>query len=213
MSTIFAPLPVFRDAVDLLFTNKNDRDDEMGKRLSKIYTRTGDQGTTGLGDGTRVSKTATRVEAMGQVDELNSLIGFLMTELLPRPIEEFLVTVQHTLFNIGGELSLPGHALVTPEHVTTVEAMLDGLNETLPPLEEFILPGGARAAAICHLARSTCRRAERSLLAVDDGHALSAITLQYLNRLSDLFFVMARSLNQATGESDVLWQRDPPPSD
>ena len=178
----------------------------MGKRLSKIYTRTGDDGTTGLGDGSRVPKTSARVEAMGEVDELNSLIGLLMTEPLPDHIGDFLVLVQHTLFDLGGELSLPGHVLVNSERVVAIEKMLDSLNESLAPLEEFILPGGTRAAAHCHVARSACRRAERALVSVDDGHAISDISRQYINRLSDLLFVMARSLNQVGGKPDILWQ-------
>ena len=182
----------------------------MGKRLSKIYTRTGDEGTTGLGDGTRGPKTSPRVEAMGQVDELNSLIGLMMTESLPTEIHQFLTVVQHTLFDLGGELSLPGHTLVSTDRVETVENMLDELNAALAPLEEFILPGGTRAAALCHVARSTCRRVERALFAVDDGHAVSDASRQYVNRLSDLLFVMARSLNQSAGEPDILWQHDQP---
>ena len=182
----------------------------MGKRLSKIYTRTGDEGMTGLSDGTRVSKTSSRVEAMGQVDELNSLIGLMMTEDLPGEIRQFLTVVQHTLFDLGGELSLPGHSLVSPERVTAVEKLLDDLNASLAPLEEFILPGGTRAAALCHVARSICRRVERVLFSIDDGHAVSDATRQYVNRLSDLLFVMARSLNQSAGEPDILWQCDKP---
>jgi len=182
----------------------------MGKRLSKIYTRTGDEGMTGLGDGTRVSKTSPRVDAMGGVDELNSLIGLMMTEDLPEEIRQFLTVVQHTLFDLGGELSLPGHSLVSPERATAVENMLDDLNASLAPLEEFILPGGTRSAALCHVARSTCRRVERALFAVDDGHAVSNASHQYVNRLSDLLFVMARSLNQSAGEPDILWQHEKP---
>ena len=182
----------------------------MGKRLSKIYTRTGDEGSTGLGDGTRVPKTSPRVEAMGQVDELNSLIGLMMTEALPKEIHQFLMAVQHTLFDLGGELSLPGHKLVSPEQVIAVENILDELNATLAPLEEFILPGGTRAAALCHVARSTCRRVERVLFSVDDGHTVSDASRQYINRLSDLLFVMARSLNHAAGEPDILWQNNHP---
>ena len=182
----------------------------MGKRLSKIYTRTGDEGSTGLGDGARVPKTSPRVEAMGQVDELNSLIGLMMTEALPEEIHQFLMAVQHMLFDLGGELSLPGHTLVSPERVIAVENILDELNATLAPLEEFILPGGTRAAALCHVARSTCRRVERALFSVDDGHAISDASRQYVNRLSDLLFVMARSLNRSAGERDILWQQDQP---
>jgi cob(I)alamin adenosyltransferase len=134
----------------------------------------------------------------------------MMTEELPTEIHQFLTAVQHTLFDLGGELSLPGHTLVSPERVTAVENMLDELNATLAPLEEFILPGGTRAAALCHVARSTCRRVERALFSVDDGHAISDASRQYVNRLSDLLFVMARSLNRSAGERDILWQQDQP---
>jgi cob(I)alamin adenosyltransferase len=178
----------------------------MGKRLSKIYTRTGDNGSTSLADGSRVLKTSARVDAMGQVDELNSAIGLLMTEPLPTATQEFLVTVQHVLFDLGGELSLPGHSIVQAQQVTAVEQMLDRLNESLPPLEEFILPGGTRAAALSHLARSTCRRVERALFALADEGDMNSATLKYVNRLSDLLFVMARSLNQAAGKPEALWQ-------
>ncbi len=187
----------------------------MGKRLSKIYTRTGDDGTTGLGDGNRISKTAPRVEAMGDVDELNSLIGLMLTESVPEQIRQSLLGVQHGLFDVGGELSLPGYTLMSPDRASALEVILDELNEELAPLEEFILPGGTRTAALCHVARSVCRRAERRLCSIDDGHEVNAASRQYLNRLSDLLFVMARSLNNAAGSPDVLWQREfsnPPPS-
>ena len=180
----------------------------MGKRLSKIYTRTGDDGTTGLGDGNRLPKTAPRVEAMGDVDELNSLIGLMLTESLPDDIRHCLLTVQHGLFDVGGEMSLPGYTLVGDDRATILEAILDELNEALAPLEEFILPGGTRAAAVCHVARSVCRRAERRLCSIDDGHPVNPASRRYLNRLSDLLFVMARSLNRVAGTPDVLWQRD-----
>ena len=180
----------------------------MGNRLTKIYTRTGDSGETGLGDGSRIAKTAPRVEAMGNADELNSLLGMLIDEPLPAPITECLFNVQHTLFDIGGELSIPGHTLVKPERVVYLENTLDQLNKDLPPLKDFILPGGARSAAVCHLARSVCRRLERSLFAVDDQHSVTAVTLQYVNRLSDLLFVIARTLNREAGEPDLLWDHD-----
>lgn len=181
----------------------------MGKRLSKIYTRTGDDGTTGLGDGKRVAKCSARVEAMGQVDELNSLIGLMLTEQLPDDIRDCLVSIQHCLFDLGGELSLPGFTLVEPERTVEIEKMLDTLNESLAPLEEFILPGGTRAASLCHVARCVCRRAERALWLVNDDHPVGNPSRQYINRLSDLLFVMARSLNQSAGESDILWKRQP----
>ena len=179
----------------------------MGNRLSKIYTRTGDDGTTGLGDGVRVSKTSPRVEAMGAVDELNSVMGLLMTESVPDPIRETLSAVQHALFDLGGEISIPGQQLVHNEQVTRVERALDHMNETLSPLKDFILPGGTRSAALCHQARSVCRRAERRLLVLAEQQSVSNASIKYLNRLSDLFFVMARHLNLKAGVSDVLWHK------
>ena len=179
----------------------------MGNRLSKIYTRTGDDGTTGLGDGARVSKTSPRVEAMGAVDELNSVIGLLMTESLPDSIQGALSAVQHSLFDLGGEISLPGQELVHDEQVTQIENTLDQMNEPLSPLKDFILPGGTQAAALCHQARSVCRRAERRLLVLAEQQSMSKASTKYLNRLSDLLFVMARHLNQRDGVADVLWQK------
>ena len=179
----------------------------MGNRLSKIYTRTGDDGTTGLGNGARVSKTSPRVEAMGAVDELNSVIGLLMTESLPKSIRGTLSAVQHSLFDLGGELSLPGRELVHDEQVTQIENTLDQMNEPLSPLKDFILPGGTQAAALCHQARSVCRRAERRLLVLAEQQLVSKASTKYLNRLSDLLFVMARHLNRNAGVDDVLWQK------
>ena len=179
----------------------------MGYRLSKIYTRTGDDGTTGLGDGARVDKTSPRIEAMGAVDELNSAIGLLMTEPLLDSVRETLSEIQHTLFDLGGEISLPGQQLMQEEQVTRIEKALDRMNESLPPLKDFILPGGARSAAFCHQARSICRRAERRLLALSEQQTVSNASTKYLNRLSDLLFVMTRSLNQNAGETDVFWQK------
>ena len=183
----------------------------MGNRLSKIYTRTGDDGTTGLGDGSRVPKTDPRVEAMGAVDELNSVIGLLMTEKLPDDIDQCFTEIQHTLFDLGGELSIPGYSLVKTQDVTHLEETLDKLNGHLTPLKELILPGGCRRAAFCHQARSVCRRVERRLLAVNDETPVSATGLAYINRLSDLLFVTARSLNRAAGDSDVLWHHEREP--
>ena len=180
----------------------------MGNRLTKIYTRTGDSGETGLGDGGRIAKTAPRVEAMGNADELNSVLGILIDEPLPEEISDCLINVQHTLFDIGGELSIPGHTLVKPDRVAYLEHTLDQLNKDLPPLKDFILPGGTRSAAVCHLARSVCRRLERSLFAVDDQQSVTTVTLQYVNRLSDLLFVIARTLNREAGEPDLLWDHD-----
>lgn len=180
----------------------------MGNRLSKIYTRTGDDGTTGLGDGSRVSKDSARVEAMGAVDELNCCIGVIMTNDIPVEIMDFMSLVQHTLFDIGGELSIPGFTMVTEERVKQLEQMLDGMNEELEPLKEFILPGGAPAAAHCHVARGVCRRAERRLHAAVATEEISDVSRQYLNRLSDVLFVMARYLNRKAGEPDVLWKHE-----
>lgn len=179
----------------------------MGHRLSRIYTRTGDKGTTGLGDGSRTDKDSLRVEAFGSVDELNSVIGMLVTHELPGPIAGELVEVQNDLFDIGGELCIPGHSVVTDRQVERLENMLDILNEDLQPLKEFILPGGTPAAAVCHLARTVCRRAERRIVSLAREESVNQPGLRYLNRLSDLLFVMARSLNRAAGVDDVLWQQ------
>jgi cob(I)alamin adenosyltransferase len=165
----------------------------MGHRLSKIVTRTGDAGTTGLGDGSRVAKDAPRIEAIGAVDELNSTVGLLLTEALPPSIEVCLTAVQHDLFDLGGELSIPGHAAVTDEHVERLEAAVEELNAPLKPLKEFILPGGTRTAALAHVARTVCRRAERSVVTLAGHEAVGDPARRYLNRLSDLLFVMARS--------------------
>jgi cob(I)alamin adenosyltransferase len=179
----------------------------MGNRLSKIYTRTGDDGTTGLGDGKRVAKNSARVEAMGDADELNSQIGLLLAGAdLPEGIRATLTRVQHELFELGGELSIPGYVRISDEMVAQLETELDALNEALPPLKEFILPGGARPAAQCHVARAVCRRAERRLVAMARTDTVSPAALKYLNRLSDLLFVIARSVNRALGKPDVLWQ-------
>ncbi len=179
----------------------------MGYRLSKIYTRTGDKGSTGLGDGTRVDKDSLRVEAYGTVDELNSLIGLLVTYKVPDVIAGQLADIEHDLFDIGGELSIPGHTVVSDEQVERLEKFLDTLNAELEPLQEFILPGGTPAAAVCHLARTVCRRAERRVVSLAREETINAAGLRYLNRLSDLLFVLARSLNRAEGVKDVLWKR------
>ena len=180
----------------------------MGNRLSRIYTRTGDNGTTGLGDGSRIAKDDARVEAMGDIDELNSTLGLMRTEPLPEDIDAFLSGVQHELFNLGGELSIPGYELVKPEAVDAIEKELDRLNAGLNPLKEFILPGGTRGAAWCHLARSICRRAERRVVTLSRHAGQGDIPRRYLNRLSDYLFVLARYLNKAAGEMDVLWNRE-----
>jgi cob(I)alamin adenosyltransferase len=179
----------------------------MGHRLTKIYTRTGDAGTTGLGDGKRVSKNSLRVHSMGDVDETNAVVGLLLAEELPEDVRTLLTGVQHDLFDLGGEICIPGMALITSRQVEQLEAELDRLNEPLPPLKDFILPGGSRAAALAHLARTVCRRAERSLVALAQEGAINDAPRQYLNRLSDLLFVLGRILNRAAGQGDVLWQK------
>jgi cob(I)alamin adenosyltransferase len=180
----------------------------MGHRLSKIYTRTGDDGTTGLANGERVAKTDARVAAFGDVDETNSVIGLLLTESdVPPAVRATLERVQHELFEIGAELSLPGYKQIAAEHVSRLEQALDDLNSELPPLKEFVLPGGSRAAAVCHLARTICRRAERSAWAASNVTDLNPEALRYLNRLSDLLFVTARSLARQNGGRETLWQR------
>ena len=178
----------------------------MGHRLSKIYTRTGDKGTTGLGDGSRVPKDSLRVEAFGTVDELNSVIGLLLAEELRPEVRECLTDIQHDLFDLGGELCIPGHTAVSDSQVERLENILDSFNAGLPPLKEFILPGGARPAALCHLARTVCRRAERRLVTLANAEVVSPTALKYLNRLSDLLFVLARVLNRHHHQGDVLWQ-------
>jgi cob(I)alamin adenosyltransferase len=179
----------------------------MGNRLSKIYTRTGDDGTTGLGDGTRVIKDGPRVEAFGSVDEANSAIGMVLAVAsLPEAVRLCLTEVQHDLFDLGGELCIPGHRIITAEHAQRLENELDGFNEPLPPLKEFILPGGGPAAAACHLARTICRRAERRCWSLARVETVSPDALRYLNRLSDLLFVLARVLARHENGSEVLWR-------
>jgi cob(I)alamin adenosyltransferase len=181
----------------------------MGNRLSRIYTRTGDDGTTGLGDGTRVLKDSARVEAFGTVDELNSAVGVLLaTADIPPAVSASLTEVQHELFDLGGELCIPGHRVITAEHVTRLEKALDEFNDTLPPLKEFILPGGGPAAAACHLARAIARRAERRVWALSRAESVSAEVPKYLNRLSDLLFVLARVLARHERGAEVLWRHD-----
>jgi cob(I)alamin adenosyltransferase len=179
----------------------------MGKRLTKIYTRTGDDGTTGLADGTRVAKDAARIDAMGEIDELNSAVGLVLAEDLPPAMRASLLEVQHDLLDMGGELCLPGHDIIGASHVSRLERELDALNATLPALKDFVLPGGSRAAAAAHLARTVCRRAERRLVALSRAESVPPLLLQYLNRLSDLLFVAARVLNRHAGGDDVLWQQ------
>ena len=182
----------------------------MGHRLSKIYTRTGDDGTTGLANGERVAKVDSRIEACGAVDETNSALGLLLAESdLPAALRAALERVQHELFEVGAELSLPGYVKIGSTQVLALERDLDVLNAALPPLKEFVLPGGSRSAALCHLARSVCRRAERRVWAVAKEHSLSGDLPRYLNRLSDLLFVAARTLARSGGGREVLWQRSP----
>ena len=177
----------------------------MGNRLSKIVTRTGDDGTTGLADGSRRPKHAPRIEAIGVVDELNSFVGLLRVESLDAETDALLAAVQNDLFDLGGELAIPGRTALTAEHVTSLEAAVDRLNADLPPLKEFILPGGSRAAALAHVCRTVSRRAERRVIALGQEEPLSEAMRQYLNRLSDLFFVLSRALNRTAGREDVYW--------
>jgi cob(I)alamin adenosyltransferase len=180
----------------------------MGKRLTQIATRTGDDGTTGLGDNTRVSKDSFRVHAMGDVDELNSHIGLLLCETVPAEVRDLLLDIQNQLFNLGGELSIPGFELLKSEAVAALDAALAEHNARLPRLEEFILPGGNRAASQAHVCRTVARRAERAVVALGQAEPLRETPRQYLNRLSDLMFVLARVLNRADGGNDVYWKSE-----
>ena len=181
----------------------------MGNRLSKIVTRTGDSGTTGLGDGSRGGKDSPRIDTLGELDELNSAIGVLLAEAFPESCVEVrsaLLTVQDQLFDLGGEICIPGHKSISDDHVAQLEAWAERYNSQLTPLKEFILPGGTRPAALAHLARTICRRAERSIVHLGHNEAVSNQARQYLNRLSDLLFVIGRTLNHAGGNGDVLWK-------
>jgi cob(I)alamin adenosyltransferase len=180
----------------------------MGHRLSKITTRTGDAGETGLADGSRVAKDSARIAALGEVDELNSVLGVLLAEDVPAAVREALVDVQHDLFDLGGEMAIPGHSIIGPAHVARLEQLTERFNAGLAPLKEFILPAGARAAALAHLARTVCRRAERAVVALARTEDVTDGARVYLNRLSDLLFVLGRVLNHAAGGADVLWRRD-----
>ena len=179
----------------------------MGYRLSKIYTRTGDAGTTGLGDGSRTAKDSARIAAIGDIDETNSIIGVMLCEVLPDDVKDLLLGIQHDLFDLGGELSIPGAQLLGVGQPARLEQAIDHYNGTLAPLKEFILPGGTRAAALTHLARTVCRRAERKLVGLAENENVSETARQYVNRLSDLLFVLARSINQSCGRGDVMWQK------
>ena len=178
----------------------------MGNRLSKIYTKTGDDGTTGLGDGSRVAKDSARVIAYGTVDEANSCIGLLLAGNVPDDVRELLVRIQHQMFDLGGELCIPGHAAIFDADVEALEARLDHYNDDLPPLKDFILPGGGEAAARCHIARTVVRRAERDTVTLSRHDAVRPQAIRYLNRLSDLLFVLARVLARADGQGEVLWE-------
>ena len=180
----------------------------MANRLSKIYTRTGDDGTTGLGDGTRVAKDSLRIDAMGDVDELNSVIGLMLTEAVPDILLDTLTQIQHDLFNLGGEICIPEYVILSQANIDNLEEAIDTLNDELEPLKEFILPGGTKAAAYCHLARTVCRRAERKLITLARDEKVTAISLKYLNRLSDLLFVLCRIINKEAAVPDVLWQNN-----
>ncbi|AME23849.1 MULTISPECIES: cob(I)yrinic acid a,c-diamide adenosyltransferase [Burkholderiaceae] len=180
----------------------------MGNRLSKIATRTGDDGSTGLGDGSRVQKDDARIAAIGDVDELNSQIGVLLCEKLPDDVRAALVAIQHDLFDLGGELCIPGHSMIEEAHLARIDDWINEYNANLPPLKEFILPGGSRAAALAHVSRTVCRRAERSIVALGRVDKINAEPRKYVNRLSDLLFVLSRVLNRVDGGSDVLWNHE-----
>lgn len=180
----------------------------MGNRLSKIATRTGDNGTTGLGDGSRIGKDSLRVHAMGDVDELNSHIGLLLCEELPPALREELFSIQHDLFDLGGELCIPGYSLITDTHVARLDTLLEKYNADLPPLKDFILPAGSRGAALAHVCRTICRRAERAIVSLGNSEKINDNPRHYMNRLSDLMFVLSRVLNRFAGGNDVLWEKD-----
>ena len=180
----------------------------MGNRLSKIATRTGDEGTTGLGDGTRTDKDSLRVQALGDVDELNSFIGLLLCEDLPAGLADELLLIQHDLFDLGGELCIPGYKMIADKQVVTLDALLEKYNNDLPALKEFILPGGSRSAALAHVCRTVCRRAERMLVGLGKVEMIHPQPRQYLNRLSDLMFVLSRVLNRYSGDGDVFWKHE-----
>ncbi len=179
----------------------------MGNRLSKIATRTGDDGTTGLGDGSRTAKDSLRVAALGDVDELNSFVGLLLCEDMPADLRDELVTVQHDLFDLGGELCIPGYQMIKDEQVARLDGLLEKYNADLPVLKEFILPAGSRAASLAHVCRTVCRRAERSVVELAEAQPVNDTVRQYLNRLSDLMFVMARVINLGSGGSEPQWDR------
>ncbi len=178
----------------------------MGHRLSKIYTRTGDKGTTGMADGSRLAKDSARIHAIGEVDELNSAIGIVINRCKHEGVKENLITIQHDLFNLGGQLAMPDYDVMNESRVEWLEQTLDEMNRELKPLKEFILPGGCEDASFCHLARAICRRVERAMVSLMSEEAISPLLVAYINRLSDWLFVAARELNRAGGEAEVYWQ-------
>ena len=180
----------------------------MGNRLSKLYTRTGDDGTSGLSGGTRVPKNHPRMHAMGSVDELNSIIGLMICKLEDQDLIDYFTAVQHDLFNIGGEISMPGHSFINEAKVDALEQQIDRFNEQVEPLKDFILPGGSEAASVCHMARATARRAERDVVTLHQQEEVYETTRKYLNRLSDLLFVTARIINLRLDQPDILWNKE-----
>lgn len=188
-------------------SDTEQNNERKGNRLSKIVTRTGDGGGTGLGDGSRTTKDSLRIDAIGEVDELNSSLGVLLCETLPETVRAALLDIQHDLFDLGGELCLPGMAVMKDAQVARLEDLVETFNADLPMLKEFILPGGTRAAALAHLSRTICRRTERSMVRLNNAESLSETARRYINRLSDLLFVLGRVLNRAEGRGDVLWQK------
>lgn len=178
----------------------------MGNRLSKIYTRTGDKGTTGMADGSRIPKDSLRIHAIGEVDELNSMIGLVINKCQSEPVAENLITIQHDLFNLGGQLAMPDYQMITQSRIDWLEQTLDEMNAELSPLKEFILPGGAEDASFCHMARAICRRVERSMVSLNNAETIETLTVAYINRLSDWLFVACRILNKAQNEAEVYWQ-------
>ncbi|HEX6632584.1 MAG TPA: cob(I)yrinic acid a,c-diamide adenosyltransferase [Usitatibacter sp.] len=178
----------------------------MAKRLTKIVTRTGDDGTTGLGDGSRVGKDAPRIEVLGNLDELNCAIGLVLAEPLPEAMRDILAPIQNDLFDLGGEVCIPGRSALWDAHLERLESRIETLREPLPPLREFVFPGGSRAGALCHLARAICRRAERSLVALGAHEAVSELSIKYLNRLSDVLFLAARTINIAQEQPETIWR-------
>jgi cob(I)alamin adenosyltransferase len=180
----------------------------MGNRLSRIYTRTGDDGSTGLGDGSRVAKDSARVNAYGTVDEANSAIGLILASEVPDDVRNLLTAIQHQLFDLGGELCIPGHAAIVDADIDRLEQHLDAFNQNLPPLKEFILPGGGEAGARCHIARTVVRRAERETVTLSRLEPVRPEAVRYLNRLSDLLFVLSRVLARASGHGEVVWHHE-----